>query len=118
MVLYVLDVANWDEVFMPSFSRSVDGLIRDIKPGVNETVVVATLTGDFLQHNSALVSEESLQKYSLSDLDGKGYTYLLISFFAFRIILVLVTCFLFYFFSLGCSRCYLSEAGGCCCLTL
>ena len=45
-----LDGADWDEFFRPSFSRSVDGLIRDIKMGIDETTAVATLTGDCLNH--------------------------------------------------------------------
>ena len=87
-----IDRANWDEFLKPSFTRFVDGLICDIKLVINERVTMATLTGDCLHHCAALVSEESLQKYDLSDLDGKGiFTFLSLPLAFFSFILLILT---------------------------
>ena len=93
-----MDGANWDDFFMPKFSKSVDGLIRDLKLGIDEAVVVTTLIGDGLRYYVALISKESLQKYGLSDLDDKGIItppppFVFVFIFAF-----FLTCFLFYLF--------------------
>lgn len=63
---------NWTNFFRPNFSRAVDGPLRDHKLGVNEIIVVATLTAECLQHCSNLVSKASLQEHNLSDLGVKG----------------------------------------------
>ena len=86
-----LEEDNWDEFFRPDFSRAVDGPVRDLKLGVDELAVVATLTGDSAHHCAILISEDSLQRYHLSGLTEQG----ILPFSLFLPLLMFVLCFLF-----------------------
>lgn len=83
---------DWPNFFRPSFSKAVDGVLWDLKLGIDEIVAVAILTGDCMHHCANLVLEESLQEHNLNDLGEQGiFPSLLLFLFIFLWLVILLT---------------------------